>query len=220
MKTALPLSGQAAVLYNGDFVALHHLLMPITQLMAAPRLIKKYPNRRLYDTQHSAYITLADVKGLVMAGTSFSVADAKTGEDLTRSVLLQIITEEEAVDARGALLTAEALTAVISAYGTSAQPLLRDFLEVQVRAFREMHDRFETHVQAMYGHSAEARAPELWRQFLSMQAPAMQTMLTAYVEQSQKLFEQLQAQSRQLIGTLNVATVSAEVEAPRTLKTD
>jgi polyhydroxyalkanoate synthesis repressor PhaR len=60
------------------------------------RLIKKYPNRRLYDTQTSTYVTLADIKNLVMAGDAFSVVDAKTEDDLTRNILLQIILEEEA----------------------------------------------------------------------------------------------------------------------------
>ena len=59
------------------------------------RLIKKYPNRRLYDTVTSAYITLSDVKQFVMESYSFKVIDAKTGDDLTRAILLQIITEEE-----------------------------------------------------------------------------------------------------------------------------
>src|SRR6202008_2669550 len=63
------------------------------------RLIKKYPNRRLYDTKTSVYITLADVKKLVVEGAEFQVVDAKTGEDLTRSILLQIILEEEAAGA-------------------------------------------------------------------------------------------------------------------------
>src|SRR5437868_2820217 len=60
------------------------------------RLIKKYPNRRLYDTQTSSYITLSDVKQLVLNNEEFTVVDAKTDEDLTRSILLQIILEEEA----------------------------------------------------------------------------------------------------------------------------
>jgi len=62
---------------------------------AVVRLIKKYPNRRLYDTQTSTYITLADVKQLVLENESFKVVDAKSSEDLTRSILLQIILEEE-----------------------------------------------------------------------------------------------------------------------------
>ena len=66
---------------------------PVTP--GGPRVLKKYPNRRLYDTQLSSYITLADVKAMVLSAESFEVRDAKTGEDLTRSILLQIILEEE-----------------------------------------------------------------------------------------------------------------------------
>ncbi len=62
----------------------------------AQRVIKKYPNRRLYDTDTSAYITLSAVRQLVMDGEAFVVSDAKTGEDLTRSILMQIILEQEA----------------------------------------------------------------------------------------------------------------------------
>ena len=63
---------------------------------AAARLIKKYPNRRLYDTSASAYVTLAEIKDLVVRNQPVKVVDAKTGDDLTRSILLQIILEEEA----------------------------------------------------------------------------------------------------------------------------
>ena len=67
----------------------------LAQMASEERLIKKYPNRRLYDTVTSAYITLSDVKQLVMESYSFKVIDAKTGDDLTRAILLQIITEQE-----------------------------------------------------------------------------------------------------------------------------
>ena len=63
--------------------------------MAAPRIIKKYPNRRLYDTAASKYITLEDVRRLVLDGVQFMVRDAKTDEDITRGVLLQVIAEQE-----------------------------------------------------------------------------------------------------------------------------
>ena len=59
------------------------------------RVLKKYPNRRLYDTEVSSYVTLTDVKAMVLEGGAFEVRDAKTGEDLTRAILLQIILEEE-----------------------------------------------------------------------------------------------------------------------------
>ena len=83
-------------------IALQHLfcnngwsLLPGYVMAQQPRLIKKYPNRRLYDTETSTYITLSDVKKLVLDSTEFRVEDAKSKEDLTRSILLQIILEEE-----------------------------------------------------------------------------------------------------------------------------
>src|SRR5690606_36604770 len=81
----------------------------------AERLIKKYPNRRLYDTQTSAYITLADVRQLVRDNASFAVVDARSGEDITRSILLQIVVEEEAGAAP--MLTCQALAQMIRCYG-------------------------------------------------------------------------------------------------------
>src|SRR5260221_6286513 len=83
------------------------------------RLIKKYPNRRLYDTKTSVYITLADVKKLVMGGEEFQVVDAKTGDDLTRSILLQIILEEESATAP--TVSSEVLTQVSRSIGTAMQ---------------------------------------------------------------------------------------------------
>ena len=83
---------------------------PATSPASDARVIKKYPNRRLYDTSSSSYITLAQVRELVMAHEAFVVRDAKSGEDLTRSILLQIILEEEA---GGAPMFTEAVLAHI-----------------------------------------------------------------------------------------------------------
>ena len=85
----------------------------------APRVLKKYPNRRLYDTSASSYITLADVKQMVLEGVAFEVRDAKTGEDLTRSILLQIILEEETGGAP--MFTATMLAQIIRFYGHAMQ---------------------------------------------------------------------------------------------------
>ncbi|HSQ72517.1 MAG TPA: polyhydroxyalkanoate synthesis repressor PhaR, partial [Rubrivivax sp.] len=92
---------------------------PAAETGAAVRILKKYPNRRLYDTQNSSYITLADVKQMVLAGEDFEVRDAKTGEDLTRSILLQIILEEES----GGLpmFSAQTLSQIIRFYGHAMQ---------------------------------------------------------------------------------------------------
>lgn len=86
------------------------------------RLIKKYPNRRLYDTTSSTYITIGDVKNLVLSHEPFRIVDAKTGEDLTRSVLLQIILEEEACGQP--LFSSELLAQIIRFYGQASQNLM------------------------------------------------------------------------------------------------
>jgi polyhydroxyalkanoate synthesis repressor PhaR len=100
------------------------------------RVLKKYPNRRLYDTQSSAYITLADVKAMVLAQQAFEVRDAKSGEDLTRSILLQIILEEES----GGLpiFSTQMLEQIIRFYGHTMQGLMGTMLERNLKALVEM----------------------------------------------------------------------------------
>ena len=102
----------------------------------ASRLIKKYPNRRLYDTRTSAYITLADVKQLVLEHEAFAVVDAKSGEDLTRSILLQIILEEEAGGAP--LFSSDMLSQIIRFYGHAMQGLMGGYLEKNMQTLMEM----------------------------------------------------------------------------------
>lgn len=100
------------------------------------RVIKKYPNRRLYDTDTSTYITLADIKQLVMDHESFAVRDAKTSEDLTRSILLQIILEEEANGSP--MFTTPVLSNIIRFYGHAMQGLMGGYLEKNMQALMEM----------------------------------------------------------------------------------
>jgi polyhydroxyalkanoate synthesis repressor PhaR len=104
------------------------------------RIIKKYPNRRLYDALTSSYITLSDIKQLVMAGATFRVLDAKTDEDLTRAMLLQIILEAEA---GGAPLFSEAVLAnLIRTYGHAMQGYMGSFLEKNLQAFADVQQQF------------------------------------------------------------------------------
>ena len=100
------------------------------------RLIKKYPNRRLYDTKTSTYITLVDVKGLVLEHEEFQVVDAKTGEDLTRSILMQIILEEEA--GGSPMFTSDLLSQMIRFYGNAMQGMMGKYLEGNIKAFSGM----------------------------------------------------------------------------------
>jgi polyhydroxyalkanoate synthesis repressor PhaR len=155
------------------------------------RLIKKYPNRRLYDTKTSVYITLADVKKLVMGGEEFQVVDAKSGEDLTRSILLQIILEEEAAGAP--MFSSDVLTQFIRSYGNAMQGMLGAYLERNMQLFGEIQKSMREESQKLYGEPTQFNE-ELWKQFMSFQGPAMQSLISAYMEQSRNVFQQMQEQ--------------------------
>jgi len=156
----------------------------------AARLIKKYPNRRLYDTQTSSYITLADVKELVLKHEEFQVIDAKTGEDLTRQILLQIIIDEESTGAP--MFSHDVLTQFIRFYGNAMQGVMGNYLERNIQAFLEIQKSMQEQSRQMYGDPGKTQ--ELWSQFLSFQGPAMQSLMSAYMEQSKAMFEQMQQQ--------------------------
>lgn len=164
------------------------------------RIIKKYPNRRLYDSETSAYITLADVKQLVMEGKRFVVQDAKTGEDLTRSILLQIILEEESGGMP--MFSAAMLEHIIRFYGHAMQGMMGSYLEKNVQAFIDIQNKLAEQSRGMYDPSA--LNPETWTQFLQVQAPMLQTMMANYLEQSKNLYmqmqEQMQQQAKQMFG--------------------
>ncbi len=99
--------------------------------MSEPRVIKKYPNRRLYDTVESRYITLADVRRLVVERIEFVVVDKKNNADITRSILLQVIAEQEHL--AEPILTQEFMVNVIRAYGTGTQGLVSGHLEQSLK---------------------------------------------------------------------------------------
>src|SRR6266700_549444 len=122
--------------------------------MAEPaRLIKKYPNRRLYDTRTSTYSTLADVKKLVLQGEEFQVVDAKTSEDLTRSILLQIILEEET--AGTPMFSSDVLTQFIRSYGNAMQGMLGAYLERNMQLFGEIQKRIRQESPHLHGEPAK-----------------------------------------------------------------
>jgi polyhydroxyalkanoate synthesis repressor PhaR len=125
------------------------------------RVIKKYPNRRLYDTSSSSYVALADIKQLVMQNTVFRVVDAKSGEDLTRSILLQIILEHESEGAP--MLTEQVLANIIRFYGHSMQGFMGAYLEKNVQTFMD-------------------NVPQL---------PIVPTLMSSYAEQVQKQTEHM-----------------------------
>lgn len=105
-----------------------------------PRIIKKYPNRRLYDTEISRYITLDEVRQLVMDGMSFQVQDSRDGSDITRSILLQVISEQE--EGGDPIFSTEILTRFIRLYGHAMQPSISRYLELTLGAFAEQQQQF------------------------------------------------------------------------------
>lgn len=163
------------------------------------RLIKKYPNRRLYDTKTSTYITLADVKALVLKREEFQIVDAKSNEDLTRQILLQIILDEEAGGAP--MFSSEILTQFIRFYGTAMQGMVGSYLERNIMLFNELQNKMQEQSKALYGENARINQ-EWWNQFLAFQGPAMQGLISTYMDQSRNLFVQMQEQLKNQTRTM------------------
>ena len=155
------------------------------------RLIKKYPNRRLYDTKTSSYITLVNVKELVLRNEEFQVIDAKSGEDLTRSILLQIILEEEGGGAP--MFSSDVLTQFIRFYGSAMQGMMGSYLERNVQLFNELQKRMQDQSKSLLGDNSKLNQ-DWWNQFLSFQGPAMQSLISTYMDQSRNMFMQMQEQ--------------------------
>ena len=171
---------------------------PASSARTGPRILKKYPNRRLYDTQVSSYITLADVKTMVLSAESFEVRDAKTGEDLTRSILLQIILEEETGGVP--IFSSAMLSQLIRFYGHAMQGMMGSYLEKNLQTFTDIQARIADQSKGLY--DPKLQTPEMWAQFLSGQAPGVQNLMGNYLEQSRKMFTQMQDQMAKQAGAL------------------
>ena len=113
------------------------------------RTIKKYPNRRLYDTEQSRYITLADLQKLVVGGETFVVKDANSGNDITRNILLQIIAEQES--GGEPLFTTDILMRIIRFYGDSVQSALTSYLEQSLKLFEQQQHHFQKQIRGAIG---------------------------------------------------------------------
>ena len=168
----------------------------------SPRVIKKYPNRRLYDTSTSTYITLAEIKRLVMAAEPVVVRDVKSGEDLTRSILLQIILEEEAA---GVPMFSEAVLAhLIRFYGHAMQGYMGSFLESQMQMFTDWQSRMGEHGPGL--------TAEKWGQFMQWQSPLLQNMLASMLQPpstvmgqvQEKMQQQMQKNTEQMLGVFGL----------------
>lgn len=155
------------------------------------RIIKKYPNRRLYDTEISSYITLEDVRQLIVDNENFEVRDARSGEDLTRPVLLQIIAEQEQ-DGQP-MLSTQVLSQLIRFYGDSLQGFMGNYLERSMQQFMEQQQQFRSQLESMLGQTP-------W------------TMLNQVTERNMDLWKEFQ---QSLLGTINAPTAGKPGDKPR-----
>lgn len=134
--------------------------------MSELRIIKKYPNRRLYDTAVSSYITLEDVKQLVLDRASFQVIDARTNTDITRGILLQIISEQE--EQGSPIFTTDVLAHIIRFYGDTLQGMMGNYLEKSLQAFVDQQHLFREQMRTFIGKNPLAMMTEMVEHNLSL----------------------------------------------------
>lgn len=130
--------------------------------MSETRIIKKYPNRRLYDTEVSRYITLQEVRQLVLGNVKFVVQDKNTHEDITRSILLQVIAEQE--EGGNPIFTTELLTRVIRFYGDPMQASITRYLELSLQLFVQKQHQFADQLKSLIGPHPVEKLNELVEQ--------------------------------------------------------
>jgi polyhydroxyalkanoate synthesis repressor PhaR len=123
------------------------------------RIIKKYPNRRLYDTEESKYVTLAHLRQLIQDGVEFKVTDSQSGKDITRSILIQIITEQEA--GNEALFSTEMLTDLIRFYDETVHDVFQSYLDQSLQAFTEQQQVIQQSMEGLVGARAAKTMSEL-----------------------------------------------------------
>ena len=117
--------------------------------MSTARVIKKYPNRRLYDTEESRYITLVDVKNLVIGKIDFLVIDKKSGDDITRSILLQVISEQE--QHGEPIMSQDFLSQLIRSYGSAMPGFIANYLEQSLKLFMTQQQNLRSQVKRVVG---------------------------------------------------------------------
>lgn len=130
--------------------------------MSKTRVIKKYPNRRLYDTEESRYITLADVKDLVMNKVDFEVIDKKSGEDITRTILLQVISEQE--QQGDPIMSEDFLAQIIRAYGSVVPDFVTKYLEQSMTLFMQQQKFLKGQLQSAVGTDPISAMAEITQQ--------------------------------------------------------
>ncbi len=159
------------------------------------RIIKKYQNRRLYDTATSTYIVLEDIKQIIVDGELVKVVDVKSEQEVTRSVLLQIILEEEINGMP--MFSNDFLFQIIRFYGKAFQPSVSPFLEQGVDLFRKMQKQFYEQIRDAYGKEKLPSGVELWKEFMQQQSPQLEASIKDYVQNNTNAFLKMQEHLQQ-----------------------
>jgi polyhydroxyalkanoate synthesis repressor PhaR len=152
--------------------------------MSQERLIKKYANRRLYDASQSRHITLDDIRGLIVKGEKIRVVEDKTGHDITRHILLQVIAEQEQFGRP--ILSTTVLESIIRFYGNSMQGFLANFLEKSVETFLHQQDNVQAQISKIVSHTPLATMADLTRSNLEALAKVQESMLSALLPKREK----------------------------------
>ena len=152
--------------------------------MTQERLIKKYANRRLYDATQSRHITLDDIRTLIVRGEKIKVVEDKTGHDITRHILLQVIAEQEQFGRP--ILSTPVLEAIIRFYGNAMQSFLASFLEKSVETFLNQQEALQAQISRIVASTPLATVADITRQNLETLAKVQESMLSALLPKRDK----------------------------------
>jgi polyhydroxyalkanoate synthesis repressor PhaR len=152
--------------------------------MSQERLIKKYANRRLYDASQSRHITLDDIRALIVKGEKIKVVEDKTGHDITRHILLQVISEQEQFGRP--ILSTPVLESIIRFYGSSMQGFLASFLEKSIETFLRQQETLQSQLSKMVANTPLATVADLTRQNLETLSKMQETVLGALAPKRDK----------------------------------
>jgi polyhydroxyalkanoate synthesis repressor PhaR len=152
--------------------------------MSQERLIKKYANRRLYDASQSRHITLDDIRALIVKGEKIKVVEDKTGHEITRHILLQVIAEQEQFGRP--ILSTPVLESIIRFYGSSMQGFLASFLEKSVETFLRQQETLQTQLSKMVANTPLATVADLTRQNLETLSKMQESVLGALAPKRDK----------------------------------
>ena len=155
--------------------------------MSQERLIKKYANRRLYDASQSRHITLDDIRGLIVKGEKIRVVEDKTGQDITRHILLQVIAEQEQFGRP--ILSTTVLESIIRFYGNPMQGFLAGFLEKSVDTFLHQQESLQAQISKIVAHTPLATVADLTRQNIEALSKVQESMLNAILPKREKAKE-------------------------------